>query len=238
MNDSGKGLLVRAYQGAISTKWAHKKSFSQVVKDLKSMGTEWKQVYRKKKVYPSESKDECTIFISNIPSEASARDIWEFFKMGGTIKDIILPKRRDRRNHRYGFVKTTSELEAGKIISNLKQFKGLGRILKMSINKMEKAKVSGKISISPMVKSTKVRTNVGETLVYQLDKNGGSKRRDDKLRDDVLIENMFSFVEAEINTELEESLLGSYICYSDKMNNAVQLKEMLLSDGLVDARIL
>lgn len=103
---------------------------------------------------------------------------------------------------------------------------------------MEKAKVSGKISISHMVKSTKVRTNVGETLVYQLDKNGGSKRRYDKLRDDVLIENMFSFVEAEINTELEESLLGSYICYSDKMHNAVQLKEMLLSDGLMDARIL
>lgn len=108
------------------------------------MGTEWKQVYRKKKVYPSESKDECTIFISNIPSEASARDIWEFFKMGGTIKDIILPKRRDRRNNRYGFVKTTSELEADKIISNLKQFKGLGRILKMSINKWRKLKYRGR----------------------------------------------------------------------------------------------
>lgn len=25
VNDSGKGLLVRVYQGAISTKWAHKK---------------------------------------------------------------------------------------------------------------------------------------------------------------------------------------------------------------------
>lgn len=64
----------------------------------------------------------------------TARDLWDLFKMRGDIKDIILPKRRDIRNKRYGFVKTCSELEAGMIISNLKQFKGLGRILKMKIN--------------------------------------------------------------------------------------------------------
>lgn len=44
--------------------------------------------------------------------EATTRDLWDFFKLGGDIKDIILPKKRDILNKRYGFVKTSSELAA------------------------------------------------------------------------------------------------------------------------------
>ncbi|KAK1401457.1 hypothetical protein POM88_001062 [Heracleum sosnowskyi] len=47
--------------------------------------------------------------------------------------DIVLPTKRDKKNNMIGFVKTSSEEEAGRMISNVKQFKGLGQKLKMSI---------------------------------------------------------------------------------------------------------
>lgn len=58
--------------------------------------------------------------------------------MGGNIKDIILPRKRDKWNKRFGFVKTYSKLEVGKIISNVRNFKGLGRILGLTINEDSK----------------------------------------------------------------------------------------------------
>lgn len=61
--------------------------------------------------------------------------------MVGFIKDIILSKKRNKLNNIYGFVKTSSEVEEGKIISNLKQFRRLRRILRMSINNNDKKKL-------------------------------------------------------------------------------------------------
>lgn len=110
--------------------------------DRKDAG--WKVVSYKKKSTVMKISPGCTIFVSKIPDHASARDLWEFFKQGGDIKNIILPRKRDKMNSRIGFVKTSTELEAGRIISNLKQFKGLGRILKMSLNDDNKQKTYDK----------------------------------------------------------------------------------------------
>lgn len=133
-NVDGKGLPAVLFQGV---RMQVSKSYSQVVKELNSerkKETEWKVVSYKGRSSKTVPIQECIIFISNIPQSTSTRDLWDFFKMGGVIKDIILPKKRDIRNKRYGFVKTCSELEAGWIILNLKQFKGLGHVLKMKIN--------------------------------------------------------------------------------------------------------
>lgn len=80
-NVSGKELPLLVNQETNNTNLVHRKTYSQVVMDLRlkhNFGSEWKDVYRKKKLSNPESKKECTIFISEIPNEASSRDIWEF----------------------------------------------------------------------------------------------------------------------------------------------------------------
>ncbi|KAK1359962.1 hypothetical protein POM88_044436 [Heracleum sosnowskyi] len=104
------------------------KSYAHVARDLNEDSLaklKWKGVSRKRKSSVKNLIQDCTIFISDIPSEASSRDLWDLFLQGRQIKDIILPRKSDKRNKRIDFVKTPSELEAGRIISNLKQLKGL-----------------------------------------------------------------------------------------------------------------
>lgn len=93
----------------------------------------WTIVMNKKKrtIRDKSTNQGCTIFVTKIPDTASTMEIWDYFKQKGKILDIVLPKKRDKCNNRIGFVKTESELEAGVIISNLEQLKGLGRILRM-----------------------------------------------------------------------------------------------------------
>lgn len=67
--------------------------------------------------------------------------MWECLRHTGTIVDINLPMKRDKRNKRYGFVKTTSESEAGEIILNVKEQGGLTTRIKMSINENVKQKM-------------------------------------------------------------------------------------------------
>lgn len=66
--------------------------------------------------------------------------MWDCLRNTGAIVDIILPLKRDKRNKRYGFVKTTSELEAGKIILNAKEKGGLATRIRMSINEAVRQK--------------------------------------------------------------------------------------------------
>ncbi|WOG83203.1 hypothetical protein DCAR_0102377 [Daucus carota subsp. sativus] len=102
--------------------------------------TEWKQVTYKKKVSQNGEKkkqSEVTIFLHGIPNDAEGKDIWNLFQNCGKILDIILPRKRDKIGKRFGFIKTTSEREAGVIINNAKMDKELGRVIRMSINKDE-----------------------------------------------------------------------------------------------------
>ncbi|KAK1364859.1 hypothetical protein POM88_040420 [Heracleum sosnowskyi] len=98
----------------------------------------WTLVQSRKKRNKLSRKDAYTIFLYGIPIAALARGIWSFLKDCGVIKDIILPRKRDKRNKRFGFIKTISELEAGGIISNAKQKGGLGAEIRMSINDEDK----------------------------------------------------------------------------------------------------
>ncbi|KAL8131293.1 hypothetical protein AgCh_007282 [Apium graveolens] len=66
--------------------------------------------------------------------KAKAWEIWDCFKRTGKVLDIILPRKRDKKGKRFGFVKTISELEAGTIILNAKENRGLGSKIKMSLN--------------------------------------------------------------------------------------------------------
>lgn len=70
---------------------------------------EWKTVSysRKRNIKGS------TIYVVGIADKALAKDIWKVFCEVGNVKDIVLPKKRDRFGNRIGFVKT-SNLETGR----------------------------------------------------------------------------------------------------------------------------
>lgn len=81
--------------------------------------------YKKNKV-ASQKNQIGTIFVEKIPPKTTTREIWNFFKTGGEILDIILPKKRDRSNNRIGFVKTKKEEIARKVVKGLRSREFLG----------------------------------------------------------------------------------------------------------------
>lgn len=66
------------------------------------------------------SKATKTVFVSNIPIQALAKNLRSFFKKFGNILDITLPRKLDKFGNRYGFVKLRSIFEASNLIQNSK----------------------------------------------------------------------------------------------------------------------
>lgn len=203
-----------------------KKSYAQVVASLHKETNEesgWVAVGNRRGSSKENANKVCTIFVSRIPDESSARDIWEFFKLGGDIKDIILPKKRDKWNKRFGFVITKSELEAGAIISNLKQHRGLGRILRMTINDPDKR--TSKSFPNPPRSSHMKNKQSPIKLVENIVKP-------------VIPDNIFEYTESEVDEDMEDSFMNSYVCYTDRKVDAVELRNLLISKGLSNAKVL
>lgn len=168
-----------------------KKKFSQVVRDLNTgpmKDLDWSSPKIRNAVkYQKKKESESTIFVTKIPDATSAKDLWGLFNMGGNVKDIILLRKRDKRNKRFGFVKTYSELEAGEIISNVKQFKGLGRILGLSINAI-KEKISGSNGM----------VNQGKHSKPYLQKQGLRHDQGKNSNNENSSENIFEYIESAI----------------------------------------
>lgn len=59
------------------------------------------------------------VFFTGIDVGIHLGDLWQIFKKEGHIKDVILPRRRDRYGNRIGFVVTTNFTEGEKIIKAL-----------------------------------------------------------------------------------------------------------------------
>lgn len=59
-----------------------------------------------------------TIFVG----DTTRKELWQFFNKKGRVVDLILPKRRDQNNKRYGFVKTKSAKDMQDMMEDL-QFK-------------------------------------------------------------------------------------------------------------------
>lgn len=92
-----------------------------------------------------------TIFFFGFPDNMLAKDIWHFFKKGGRIKDLILPKRRDKNNNRYGFVLFDDSEDGSKFLVSLK-----GRKLGGVVTYLAFAKINSVgLRKSPMVSNSK-----------------------------------------------------------------------------------
>lgn len=71
-------------------------------------------------VYPSNANLD-TIFVSYLPENALLKDLWSFFKKLGSIKDIILPKKKDKYGRRFGFIKARSREEAANVLGLIEE---------------------------------------------------------------------------------------------------------------------
>lgn len=76
-----------------------------------------------------------TIFVNKIPNEASAMEIWRFFKTAGKVKYIILPRKKDKTCKRFSLVKTPYMSEALAIIKILEDKTLIGVKLNLSLAK-------------------------------------------------------------------------------------------------------
>lgn len=105
-----------------------------IIHNTQKEDSEWTVVHRKHSHPKNGKKPVFSIFIYNIPTDATSKVIWNLFKDCGKVLDIILPRKRDKKNKRFGFVLTTSEEEAGLIIPNAKEKGGVDSRICMTIN--------------------------------------------------------------------------------------------------------
>lgn len=76
-----------------------------------------------------------TVFVSSLPHDLLAKDIWAYFRKGGKVRDIILPRKKDIYNNRIGFIVTENSIEAssvirafnGKLLSSSKLYLSMAR---------------------------------------------------------------------------------------------------------------
>ncbi|KAL1829669.1 hypothetical protein ACET3Z_008081 [Daucus carota] len=184
---------------------------------------EWKEVtYRKKANNSAKGKSQHTvsIFLYDIPDISTGKDIWNLFKECGKIKDIILPRKRDVRGKRIGFVHTDSEKEAGAIISNAKQDKKLGRKIKMTINGVKDSSGDGRVRYQHSSREYPAQPKKAVNTKPQGSENVDFSKK------------LFEFTEVEIDEEVESALLGCKIGYTWFEEKSKDLQEKLCDIGL------
>lgn len=159
-----------------------------------------------------------TIYMVNIPIEVKAKAIWDFFMQFGQIKDIVLPRRRYKNNKRIGFIKTTSELEAGIIINNAKEKDGWGRRIIISINKVSQS--------SPKSVRTEAILNSNKGVVRTHEVKTNDTEMDD------FSTKMFEFTETVIYKRVEEGLFQSLVGFSWREETVESLQKNIKDEGL------
>ncbi|KAL1831177.1 hypothetical protein ACET3Z_000828 [Daucus carota] len=218
----GNGGKKQTYNDVLTGATGGKISEKQEYSSQSKGEDEWQQVTHKRRSGPKRDKipsDVFTIFLHNIPDLATGKQVWELFQNCGKILDIILPKKRDAKGKRYGFVHTSSELEAGAIISNAKQDKRLGSKIRMSINGVKKPDRQSKVEEPKEENRSQGNLNnnkMGENKEERFD--FGKK--------------MFEFIELEIDEEVERALLKCKIGYTWFDESAENLQDKLNDTGL------
>lgn len=174
------------------------------------------------------------MFLYNILEKVSAKDMWECLRSNGEVVDIILPMKRDKKNKRYGFVKTTSELEAGKIILNAKEKGWIAARIRMSINEMDNRdpgkKYAGNIdSFRPI---HKVDRNT-ENRSFKKAKKIPSIDSQNNKEDQGLGTKMFEFIEANlVDEKIRQRLYDTMIGFSWLEETSGKLQEKMKAVGI------
>lgn len=93
----------------------------------------WQMVSRRKNKSIKINKW-ATIFVAKILIKAKSKEVWDFFDKACKLLDIILLKKRDVDGNIIGFVKTSSEKEAIRILERLETNKFLGARLDLKLS--------------------------------------------------------------------------------------------------------
>ena len=242
----------KAYMGRNSKE--NTRSFKEILKDQGTVEYEnegnlnsgWTQVSykRKKKIYEARSDSQvATIFLYGIPEDAKGRDIWSVYKECGRIIDIVLPKKRDKRGKRFGFVKTTDEKEAGAIINNAKMDRKLGSKIRMSINDplsgiQQKARSSFKKDSEKMDPKIPNKPLPDEQKTPKVDTS--SRKAEEKVSKEKLefSKKLFEFTEVEVDEDVEKALMESKIGYTWFEEDVKSMQERFRAMGLEQFKVI
>ncbi|KAK1383695.1 hypothetical protein POM88_021430 [Heracleum sosnowskyi] len=107
-----------------------------------------------------------TVYVVGIADKAKARDVWNVFNKAEKVKDIVLPRKRDKFGNRIGFVKTNSEVEAMKINKRMNGtvFLGCKLITVMANPKAPRRKMNSGIKQKVVPVMEKSYSNMGEQM--------------------------------------------------------------------------
>ncbi|GKC95419.1 RNA-directed DNA polymerase, eukaryota [Tanacetum coccineum] len=76
--------------------------------------------------FREEHKSFSSIFVSNIPWNASVQDLWDICNKWGVVIDVYIAAKRSKSGHRFGFVRFINVNDINQLVSNLKKRHGMG----------------------------------------------------------------------------------------------------------------
>lgn len=185
-----------------------------------------------------------TVFMAKIPEKASSRHIWDFvLKEGGVnirlIRDIILPKRRDEKGNKFGFIRIKGFSEADEQVKRLKLVKFLGRNMNLimlgdkkvgygksgnSVNRDKEKKFSFEKSNGKRIKQKGVDNE--KRVAFGGEGNGRKAAYSGEKRE----YNFKAVPDKDFGNKLWKSLIGFF---RNQMSGII-LKEVLKELGIVD----
>nr|GEZ20996.1 reverse transcriptase domain-containing protein [Tanacetum cinerariifolium] len=70
--------------------------------------------------FREEHKSFSSIFVSNIPWNASVQDLWDICNKWGVVIDVYIAAKRSKSAHRFGFVRFINVNDINQLVSNLR----------------------------------------------------------------------------------------------------------------------
>ncbi|GJR86661.1 nucleotide-binding alpha-beta plait domain-containing protein [Tanacetum coccineum] len=70
--------------------------------------------------FREEHKSFSSIFVSNIPWNASVQDLWDICNKWGVVIDVYVAAKRSKSDHRFGFVRFINVNDINQLVSNLR----------------------------------------------------------------------------------------------------------------------
>ncbi|GKB35125.1 nucleotide-binding alpha-beta plait domain-containing protein [Tanacetum coccineum] len=74
--------------------------------------------------FREEHKSFSSIFVSNIPWNASVQDLWDICNKWGVVIDVYIAAKRSKSGHRFGFVRFINVNDINQLVSNLRTIDG------------------------------------------------------------------------------------------------------------------
>lgn len=119
--DHSRGKATINFENKNKDVEVYKKYYAKVLKNNPAKRTFSPGAVKKSKtsnIKKQKEKNALSLSVHNLASDITYKEVWDFFKCKGVISDIILPKKRDRKNTRYGFVISINLSKAERIIKD------------------------------------------------------------------------------------------------------------------------